>query len=180
VAKGSIDVLGLDDLFGRFDALLVALTDSKKLFARIGNYVRESTQERTVEQHRGPDGPWVSPRGDEYSDDYKAFREEYGRPVDHVYLDWYGGMWGALTQHSTETEVKVFFKATASRALPSRKKGGKKKKKGKSSRASVTQAEKAFYLHQDRPFFLLSEAQIKHIETMIDKHLTNTLEKQDG
>lgn len=161
-AAAEVDLTEILTVLQRFS---VAVLGNVKLFTNIGNYVRESIKKRTVERGRGPSGPWPPPYN-LYSPRYEEFREEQGYPIDQVYLDYTGSMWGALTQEATEAMVRVFFaprmaKAVRVKAVKSKTTGRKKERR--TIQPKVTDAEKAFHLHQDRPFFLLSQEQIDFI-----------------
>ena len=134
-------------------------TADKKFFSEIGMFIAHRIKERTVEQGKDADGSAFKP----YSPRYKLFRESLGLPTKpDLFLT--GTMMGAMAYDATDTRLKVFMNRTTN---PSTIGSGKKKKKLSQQPSSA----KAFWLHQERPFFRLNQKDIDMIMDMFQKRL---------
>lgn len=180
----SIQIYGLDPLLRS----LGSVADIPQLLSEIAEYIMATIKVRTTEQGLDAD---ENPFAD-YTPSYKAFRQENGQPVDHVYLVWTGGMMNAMTydvqSEGEDGNLTVFFRPTA--ANPIRVKGtapapepapepegkGKGKKRKKEPKV-LTEAAKAYFLSKKRPFFALSERQVEYLTTLIDQHIARKLEE---
>ena len=170
----AVEVLNLDRVLKRFDGIRMALLKNQRFFARIGEHVQYIVAKRTVEEHRSPAGAHAKGSWDEYSEGHREFRRRYGAEnLDKVDLTLTGGMFGALTFEATDDMVRIFFASTVGRPYVLKAEPGKKKR---TVQQKATEAQKAFYLHQDRPFFLLADSEVKEIVRLYEKYVTKAIE----
>ena len=174
----SITVAGLGDALAFFEQVKAGLSDSTKFFARVAEFVKDTTKQRVLKKGEGPDGPW-SPPWNRYSKSWAQFREEQGHHIDHVYLNYTGGMFGAMTQETSPSVLRVFFMPTPSNPIRVKSTkwirdtttGEMKKVRGKRKgevlrKSNLTNAAKAFHLDKHRQFFALNS---KDMDTIADR-----------
>lgn len=129
---------------------------NKTVFSEISEYSIAKMLQRTL-SGKGPDGKIFK----KYSPRYKKFREEKGRQGFPVNLNFHGDMLNSLTYKSTDKGATLFFMNT-------------------SDRNNVKNPDKAFYNHQTRNFFALSEEEIQGIIKVIDGYIGRAIGDKNG
>ena len=118
---------------------------------RIGLLIQTRIKSRTL-AGRDVDGkPFKG-----YSPGHAKRRQKLGLPTDKVDLFFTGSMQSAMTFEADEDQVRLYFAGTADKF------GG-------------SNPEKAFFLHQDRKFFALSDEDIRVIEEEVDTYIRQSI-----
>lgn len=146
-----ITILGLPGIQMKLD-LLEANLFSKALMTEIGLFAMTRIKTRTL---KGDDANGIMFKP--YSDDYAAFRQEKGLPIDIVDLTLTGSMLSSMSLNADQKQVKLFFLNTKD---PS----------------GTSNPKKAFFLHQDREFFALSEEDVTDIKKMVERYYNRIIE----
>ena len=164
-------------------------THAPTIFGKIGAYVMQEITRRTFKKGLGPDDKRLRWHGaTPYEPGYERLRKEHKKPVDRVYLKWTGGLLNAMTQHATADMVRVFFSPAPAKPIRLKKtstttRKGKKRKyqrKNPTRVPKITEAEKALYVHQDRPFFLLDEDDVKKIQAIFKRYIQQALKETNA
>lgn len=165
-----IHITGLEDVQGFLDRFRVGLSDGTPFFNSLAAWIQDTVKQRVLTNGEGPDGPWPSPYN-MYSEMWAAFREEQGHPIDHVYLNYTGGMWSSMTQEVLPDLLRVFFMSTPSN--PIRVKG-----KGKETllTSNTTNAAKAYLLDKKRPFFGLNEKDVDFVGKKFEAYVQRLID----
>lgn len=162
MAEKYVDIPSLSALQRLVGATADAVLDPE-FFARTGAYVRSTVEVRTLAGRDADEAPFKP-----YSPKYALLRLIHGVQIDHVDLMWSGQMFNQMT-HSVGTDwVRVYFLATAARDPVT---GGD---------AGVTNAAKAYFNHQRRPFFALSTPQVSEIVRDYGEVLRSAMEGKRG
>lgn len=135
---------GIHGIKGRMKKIEKSLF-ANEMMADIGMYALNAIKKRTL---KGEDvnGSDFSP----YSPKYALFRKKEGYQVDHVDLNWTGGMLASMTYETSKEGVHLFFMNTSD-----------------TRNSRVRNPEKAFYLNQDREFFALSSDDVNKIKDIV-------------
>lgn len=168
----TIQVVGLSEVAGFLDRFKKGLADVTPFFNNLTVWMEDLIKQRVLKKGEGPDGSWPAPYN-KYSESWAKIREIGGRKIDHVYLDWTGGMWSAMTHEVKPATLRVFFMPTPSN--PIRLKTALRKKGIKSKvttiKSNVTNAEKAYHLDVKRPFFGLNNADVDFAVTKFAEYV---------
>ena len=162
MAEQYVDIPNLSLLRRLIGATAEAVLDPA-FFARTGEYVRATVKVRTL-SGTDADGVPFKP----YSAKHALRRLLYGAQIDHVDLTMSNQMLGGMTQDVAKDQVRVFFLSTAAFDPITKKPAG------------VTNAAKAFFNHQKRPFFALSTDQVSHIVQDYSRVVKDALEDRRG
>lgn len=146
-----VEIKGLDEILKHFD-LVVDDIFNEQLNREIGNFIVARIQQRTS-QGKDVEGRRFKP----YSAAYALFRELSGRPTNVVDLFFTGSMMSSMTFETTDEVVRVYFQPTTD---PS----------------GMSNPAKAFFLHQEREFFALSEDDISQIFNIFNNHLDKLIQ----
>jgi len=168
MADVDAQLIGAQRVKARLEFAAKGMRAAPKLFGQVGAFMEQAIKVR-VGEGKEVDGK----RFDPYTPAYKAYRQEHGRPTGFVDLFFTGGMMNALTYTATGQQVRVFFMPTASNPLPRKKKVGE----GGGSTANVTNAEKAYYLNEKRPFFGFSDDDVNAIRGIAEDYIQQLLLK---
>jgi len=119
---------------------------SKSLFEEIGEYIKTQIKLRTSD---GVD--YEGNAFEPYSLKYKLFRKKKEYPVNKVDLFYSGSMMGSMTYTATPDSVRVFFAPGTDE-----------------DEDKVQNASKAFWLNENREFFMYSQ---KDLDKVIDMYV---------
>jgi len=119
----------------------------KKIRNKIANFLMVAIKDRTL---KGEDfkGEKFIP----YSVPYAKIRDKKGLPTGIVDLFFTGSMMSSMTYETSEQSIKLFFQSTR-------------------DKNNIVNAEKAFYLDENRNFFSLNVQDIKNIVFMYENYV---------
>jgi hypothetical protein len=156
MAQSYLRIEGINELLSTMTRSSEGLID-KEFMGEIGSYLVFKILDRTS-KGKDVEGDNFEP----YSPKYRLFRMKNNRPVNIVNLFFHGSMLASLTYSEYDQKVEVYFMNTFGKT-PS----------GKPSK--VSNAQKAYFLNQDREFFGISKEEERAIRQMIIRHVANVL-----
>lgn len=143
-------IKGLKSLFQRLRRI-GRVTKSRPVFDEIGMYLVTSIKERTL-SGRDINDELFTP----YSERYKFFRQKKGLPTNIVDLFLTGSMLASLTHTASDDSASIFF-------MPGQDKSG------------MSNPAKAFFLHQDREFFGMTNDDVENIIDIYESYITRRI-----